>query len=314
MLKGMGAVLSGFLTIWVVIAAGWLLAHFRVLDLTAQDVLAKVAFFIASPALLFLMVAQADIGRVFSGNLVVTVAATVLAGLVYAVVARIWLKPSRSELVVGSMGACYVNAANLGIPIAFFVLDDVTWLAPLLLFQVGLVQPFALTVLDLDRAREAGVTSSGWVNLTMPLRNPMTLGTLAGLLVNLQGWTLPDWFTSPVGLLADMSVPSMLVAFGISLRLGPLPRPGATMNAVLLAAAIKLVIHPLVALGLARVLGLDATTTLAVVVIAGLPTAQNVFVWAARYGRAVTLARDTIFITTIGSIASIGIISALLPG
>ncbi|MGA4668281.1 AEC family transporter [Propionibacteriaceae bacterium Y1923] len=310
----MTGVLSGFATIWVVIGAGWLAAHLRILTLTAQDVLAKVAFFIASPALLFLMVAEADVGRVFSGNLVVTVLATLIACGLYLLIARLWLRPTRSELVVGAMGASYVNAANLGIPIAVFVLNDVTWLAPLLLFQVAIVQPIALSVLDLDQAKDEGRQVSWLGNLTLPLRNPMTIGTLAGLAVNLLGWTLPAWLTSPVSLLADMSVPAMLVAFGISLRLGPLPGRGGVGRPTALASVIKLVVHPLVAWLLAHLLGLDATTTLAVVVIAGLPTAQNVFVWAARYGRALALARDVVFITTVSSILTIGVIAALVHG
>lgn len=307
-------VLSGFATIWVVIAAGWLSAHLRILTLTAQDVLAKVAFFVASPALLFLMVADADVRRVFSGNLLVTVLATLLACGLYALVARLWLRPSRSDLVIGAMTASYVNAANLGIPIAVFVLGDVTWLAPLLLFQVAVVQPAALTLLDLDKARDEGRRPSVGSNLSLPLRNPMTIGTLAGLAVNLLGWSVPAWLASPVGLLADMSVPAMLVAFGISLRLGPLPGRGADGRAMTLAAVIKLVVHPLIAWALAGVLGLDATTTLAVVVIAGLPTAQNVFVWAARYQKGLGLARDVVFVTTIGSIITIALIAAVVGG
>lgn len=308
----MTGVLSGFATIWAVIGAGWLLAHLRILNLSAQDVLAKVAFFVASPALLFLMVAEADVKRVFSGNLVATILATVLACGLYVVIARIWIKPSRADMVVGAMTASYVNAANLGIPIAVFVLKDVTWLAPLLLFQVALVQPAALTILDLDKAKDEGRTPSLARNLSLPLRNPMTIGTLAGLATNLLGATIPDWVASPVGLLADMSVPAMLVAFGISMRLGPLPGRGGQGRASGLASVIKLVVHPLIAWGLALVLGLDATTTLAVVVIAGLPTAQNVFVWAARYQKALTLARDVVFVTTIGSIITIALIAGLI--
>lgn len=308
----MTGVLSGFATIWVVIGAGWLMAHLRILNLTAQDVLAKVAFFVASPALLFLMVADADVKRVFSGNLLVTVLATAIACGLYVLIAHVWLRPSRSDLVVGSMTASYVNAANLGIPIAVFVLNDVTWLAPLLLFQVGIVQPLALTILDIDKARDEGREPSLASNLTSPMRNPMTIGTLAGLAVNLLGWQVPAWLASPVGLLADMSVPAMLVAFGVSLRLGPLPGRGGEGRATALAAVIKLVVHPLIAWALAIALGLDATTTLAVVVIAGLPTAQNVFVWAARYTKGLSLARDVVFVTTIGSIITIALIAALV--
>ena len=42
--------------------------------------------------------------------------------------------------------------------------------------------------------------------------------------------------------------------------------------------------------------------TLTVVVLASLPTAQNVFNFAQRFGVAETVARDTVFLTTIGCI------------
>ena len=53
----------------------------------------------------------------------------------------------------------------------------------------------------------------------------------------------------------------------------------------------------------------------AVVVLAGLPTAQNIFVYAQRYQRGVVLARDTVLLTTIGSVPILVAVAALLaPG
>jgi malonate transporter len=48
------------------------------------------------------------------------------------------------------------------------------------------------------------------------------------------------------------------------------------------------------------------------VVLAGLPTAQNVFVYAQRYERGVTLARDTVLITTVGSVPVLVLVALLL--
>lgn len=36
-------------------------------------------------------------------------------------------------------------------------------------------------------------------------------------------------------------------------------------------------------------------------VIAALPTAQNIFIYASRYGRGIAVARDVIFVTTVAS-------------
>lgn len=310
-------VLHGFLTIWVVIGAGMLLAHLRVLDDHAREVLARVSFTIGTPALLFVMLSTADVARVFAGNLLVTVLATGVAALLYVVLARLLVRPGRSELVMGAMTASYVNSANLGLPIAAYVLKDVTWVAPLLLFQVALLQPICLTILDHDATTTgdgARLRRPWWFNVVLPFRNPMTLGSLAGLAVNLAGWSIPGVLRPPLELLGDLSIPTMLIAFGISLRLGPLPGRGGVLTETALATTIKLVVHPLVAWLLARLLHLDATTTLAVVVMAGLPTAQNVFLWASRYRRGLVLVRDVIFITTTASVVSIAILGALLRG
>jgi len=48
------------------------------------------------------------------------------------------------------------------------------------------------------------------------------------------------------------------------------------------------------------------------VMLAALPTAQNVLNYAQRYERAETLARDTILITTIGSVPVLLVAAALL--
>jgi predicted permease len=47
-------------------------------------------------------------------------------------------------------------------------------------------------------------------------------------------------------------------------------------------------------------------------VTAALPSAQNIFVHATRFGRQLILARDAIFFTTVGSVPAILTITVLL--
>ena len=83
----MEGVLTGFVTIGIVIAVGAFIAHIRLVDISAQVLLSKVAFYVASPALLLTTIANTDVGEVISGNLVATgVAIAIPAGL-YAVLA-----------------------------------------------------------------------------------------------------------------------------------------------------------------------------------------------------------------------------------
>ncbi|MGO4955681.1 AEC family transporter [Luteococcus sp. Sow4_B9] len=314
----MASVLGGFFTIWAVVAVGWLLAHLRVLDASSQLVLSKLSFYGGSPALMLTMMATADVRRIFAWNLLVTVLATVLTGLLTVALLQWVLRGEDGQphglghRAIATFCACYVNAGNMGLPIAAYVLHDVTWVAPLLLVQVAVLQPFGLAFLDIDAARRDGNRLSLMANLTLPLRNPMTMGVLLGLAINLLGLRIPDLLNQPLLMLGGLTVPTMLIGFGVSLRLGPLPGKGPLFTETLVLSGIKLFVQPMLALVLARIFQLDQTTTLAVLVLAGLPTAQNVFNHAVRYQRSVVLARDIVFITSILSIVTISVMALLV--
>lgn len=307
------SVLGGFTTVWAVIALGWFLGRVGLLDNERQLVLNDVAFYVGNPCLLFLLMSRADLHRAFAANMLVNMSATVLAGLTYIALAAWLFRPGARGMVIGTFVSCYVNAANLGLPIAAYVLHDMSWMAPVLLFQTALLQPLGVTVLDVLEGRSTGRQSAWWVNLTIPFRNPLTAGTLAGLLVNLLHIRLPALITDPVGLVGQISVPLMLIAFGVALQVNGLPGRGPQSRQVWTATALKLVWHPLLAYVLARyAFGLPPETVFACTVLGGLPSAQNIFVIAQRYRAAVTLARDGTFLDTLLSIPTLLVISLLL--
>lgn len=308
----MSSVLTGFVTVWLVIAVGWLLAHLGVIDLKGQRFLARLAFLVAMPLQLFVTLRTADVGRVFSTNVIVSLLAILTTVALYLVIARTVWRREAGHLVIGAFCASYVNANNMGMPIAQHVLGDTSWVAPILLLQVVALQPFGLTLLDVAKARREGRRASWASNLTLPLRNPMTIGTGLGLLVNLAHIPVPTPILAPATTIAGMAVPMMLIAFGASLRLQPVPRPGPELNETLVVAVLKLLVQPVIAWSLARwVFHLDLATSIAVMVMAGLPTAQNVFTFANRYDQSVRFSRDAIFVTTITSLVSISLLVAL---
>jgi predicted permease len=106
----------------------------------------------------------------------------------------------------------------------------------------------------------------------------------------------------------------MLMAFGISLvGAVPLRRGESPRRDVAIASVFKLLLHPLLAFLFARfVLGLDGHLLYAVVVMAALPTAQNIYVAAVRYGRAEVLCRDTVLVTTVVAMLTMAVVALLL--
>jgi len=70
---------------------------------------------------------------------------------------------------------------------------------------------------------------------------------------------------------------------------------------------------PLVAWSVAEfAFGLSTQEVLIVVVLAALPTAQNVFNYSQRYGVGETISRDTVFLTTIGCVPVLLLVTFLL--
>lgn len=302
------AVLEGFSTIIAVIALGALVAHVRLADLEWQRMLSRISFFVASPALLLTVVADADVTDVLSRHLVASAAGVLGSALLYLVAARLVWHRDLADTTVGTLCASYVNAGNLGIPIASYVLGDAALVAPTLLMQLLVMQPLALGLLDSTRRRSVSVGRM----LARPFTNPLTVGTLIGLALAVGGWEIPRGIRDPLDLVGGMAVPAMLMAYGISLRLGPRPGRDASFAEVGYITVCKMALQPAVAGTCAWLLGLHGGQLLAVTVLSALPTAQNIFVHATRYDRSVTLARDSIFATTVLSLPVIFVLAALL--
>ncbi len=191
-----------------------------------------------------------------------------------------------------------------------YVLGDASLVAPVLLFQLVLVAPAAVTVLDLSGEGDKGPL---WRRLLTPLRNPIAVGSLSGVAVSATGLSIPAPVLDPLTLIGNMSVPAVLLAFGISLCGSTLPGRGPDRGPVLLSVALKSLGQPAVAWALAAgVFGLRGAPLLDVVVTSALPAAQNLYTYASAYGVGERLARDSILVSTVISVPVLVVVAALL--
>lgn len=404
----MGEVVSGLAVFAVVIAVGWALVRFGAVPAGSDTILTGVCFYAATPALLVTTIGGADLATVVSRATLAGLLAETL-GIVSAwLVHRLALRRSVAESTIGALAAGYVNAANLGIPVLVVLLGDATAIAPILLLQLLVISPAAFAVLDVSTARGRG-TGPGPAAWTAPLRNPLLLGVVVGLVVNLTGWdagaAAGGLVANSLGTLGALAVTLMMLSLGMSLAASS-PRvtrrltvarvtrlratgPGAAAGilgaegsdggegtpssggkgtpssggavpgrgegtpssgdgnaggaasgdggapvaggadggavgpegsadrgergAVLwVSVAWKLAVVPLLALGLGAALGLRGPALLVPITTAGLPSAQNVFMYATRYGAAKPLARDCVLLTTAGFVPVVLLAAAIL--
>lgn len=371
----MADVVAGLAVFGAVIAVGWLLVRTRAVPADADGVLTRVCFFAATPALLVTTLSRADLTAVLSRSTAVAVAAELAAIVSAWCLHRLVLRRPTAEATIGALASGYVNAANLGIPVAVLVLGDAATIAPILLLQLLVLTPATFTVLDAVTRRG---NPSRLATLTVPLRNPLLWGVVAGTAANLGGVDLKEWGggypAQGLEMLGRVAVPLMMLALGMSLAGAPRPlrnpapeeaspspqgspaqsarqgqeppvaeagseahaidtaggRPprveeepahGATSTSqrgadrhsgLWLAVGWKLAVMPGLAVVFGLAAGLSGAQLLAPVVTAALPTAQNVFMYASRYGAAKDLARDAVLLTTAGFVPVVLLAAALL--
>lgn len=299
--------LTGLTTILVVIACGTALAHTGVLDTRSQRTLGEIAFFVASPALMVVTIRDVEVAGAVT-NLVASAGALATCFVLYALVARLRWRLETGSVVIGSLSASYVNAGNLGLPIAAYVVGDITVVVPTLLVQMLVVQPAALVVLDRITGRGAG----SFALLRRLTTNPLTVAALIGVVLAVSGWELPTLVASPLELLAGAAIPMMLLSYGAALRLSPpVGRSGHTRE-VVLVSVLKLGVMPVLAWLIGVALDLPDQLLLGVVVTAALPTAQNVFLHATRYRVGEDVARESILVTTLASLPVVLAIALLI--
>ncbi|RAO07988.1 AEC family transporter [Micromonospora noduli] len=308
------SLVSAFALIWILTAVGYAACRWGLLGEAVASVLGRFVFHLAMPAALFLALSRMPLSG-FAGRALLAFGVSTAAVIGFGWVGASWLFGREpGERPIWGMAAGYVNSANLGIPIATQVLGNVSFLAEVVLLQVLVVTPVILVALDrhsdpAGRVRVRRIAS-------LPVRNPVILASLLGVACSAAGLHLPSTAGASLTLLSGAAVPAALVALGASMhRSAPSraePAAPAAPAELAVITALKLVAQPVIAYAAGLALHLSAPQLLAVVVCAGLPTAQNTFIFGQEYGVGEAMANRAVLVTTTLSLATLAAAAALL--
>jgi len=261
----------------------------------------KLVYFILFPALLInaIIKTKLDIGSALP--LLATALAAMAAGMLLGLVPRPFSR--LPALTYASMFQCaYRFNSYIALAVAGMLFGSPGIAAMGLV--VGAAVPFAnlVSVWMLARHGEVGL----WREVA---RNPLIWGTAAGFLLNLAGFVPPAPLQAFLGRLADASIALGLITVGAALRLES--TPGVRGFSVWLVA-VKLLVLPLVALGVGSVLGLSGLNYQVAVLFAALPTASSAYILAMRMGGDGKSVAWLISATTLGSMLTLPLWAAWL--
>jgi malonate transporter and related proteins len=295
---------SGFALIGVIVLVGWAVRRWSGLPADAEGVLGRLVYSVLAPCLLFTGVAKADLRVLFSEPLLISTAAALACFALFVVLIR---GRDRGTTIMGALASGYTNANYIGLPVATYVLGNAALVVPIIILQLLVITPVALSLLEIATTGHAFWRTV----LSTPLRNPLILAVVLGALVALTGWPVPAVLGNPISVIGQAAVPVVLIAFGMSLSGRGVLTPGSDRTATITAVALKTAGMPLIAFLMARAVGLSPGSTFAVTALAALPTAQNVFLYGQRFNAGPVLIRDAIFLSTLTCVPALLLITFL---
>ncbi|MET0546808.1 MAG: AEC family transporter [Caulobacterales bacterium] len=301
------SVLFVVLPVFALILAGWLARKGNVLGPHATTELNRFVVYLALPALLFDIVANAHWREIWRPDFIATFG--LAAAIVFAatVAAAVCLKRRLADAAIDGLNAAYPNTGFMGFPLALAALGPAA-LAPTLIATILVVcVVFAIALILIQAALHAEQPSRGMaLKLTLSLaRNPLIFAPALGAVALALGAVIPAPAESFLKLLGGAAPPCALVALGLFLaepRGGARAAPGAIGALVFL----KLIAQPLLTWVLAvHVFHLTPALTHVAVLLAALPTGTGPFMVAQLYQRNAGITSVVVLVSTVVSLVTI---------
>lgn len=294
----MEGVLLGFSVVGIIILIGVVLAAVApLLSTKVERGVTPLVYFVTIPCLLVDMMTRVDLTRVAGVFVPVALVSALAAAATFLMLGLLLRRPS-GEIATGAMSVSYVNAANIGVPIALYAVGSISPVVSVLLVQLLILAPGYLTIFGILSA--SGRSKISLRTVVGSAVSPATIGTLIGITVSLSGWKPPDHLWEPITRVGEATIPLLLIIFGMALWK---ERPFTVQTRILdtaLGVFVKLVLMPTVAWVVAGpVAGLEGTELLGVVAMAALPTAQNAYLFSQHHGMPTTVMKDVILVSSV---------------
>lgn len=285
----MSSVLTIVAPVFGLIVIGYLSGKLNLVSEAAAKGIADFAFTLAIPALLCRTVASAEFANLsLAGILGSFYTAGALTWIAAALLTVFVLKRPAADAPAIGMTSTFGNTVMLGIPLSIGVYG--TAATPVFALIISIHAPiwWLTGMLHASAAGDyAGQSRATIVKNTLNdlFRNPIVLGILAGAVWRLTGAPLPAPIDRILQLMAQASVPTALVALGLSLVSFQIKGQVPTL---VTATVLKLLWMPALAWLLATyVFQVDDMSRGIITLLAAMPTGANAFLFATKLDRAV---------------------------
>ena len=303
---------------------GWVLGKLKVLKDAFREQATKLLFNVTLPISMFTKVVTANIKEDF--NLTVVIAG--LAGT-FATLLLAWLIVPRFEKDVAQstvlvQGIYRSNFAVLGIPLAsalfgsagdIYSVSLLAILAPL----YSIIAVFVLTPAQIAQGGECKCISFKLIFKKI-FTNPLVLSVFLGIpfsLLNIDPYKISSlsFLTTTMNYLSSMTLPLGMLCIGVSMATCSVLNAASEGNVkrnTIIGIVGKLVLSPIITLGIAYLLGCRGIALGVLLVLVGGPCSVTSYVMASSMGGDRKLAANLVVYTTILSVITIVLGSAMI--
>ncbi|MFS2163881.1 MULTISPECIES: AEC family transporter [unclassified Variovorax] len=259
------------------IAIGWLLCRYTALDRRVWDQVESLVYYFLFPVLLFHSIVRSPLDFGATSSLLTAGVGVGVCGIAMAY-ALPFVPGLRTHIDRRDHAASAQIAFRFNSFICLALAERLAGSEGLLLIAVliGVCVPIFNIAAVWPMTRHA---QTGFVRQLV--RNPLIVATVAGLLANVLGLAVPTWATPTLTRIGAASLALGLLAAGAGMKFSTLGAGKVLATSVL---AIRHLLLPLVAWGLALALRLDATQASVLMAFSAVPTASSAYVLAARMG------------------------------
>jgi len=292
------------LPVIIVLTLGYLIGKFRSLPLKP---LSEVSLYILSPCLVFSSLSGSSVitREIITMVFFIFLQVTIMGILAYLLTRS--LKFSSVMRNVFLLATLFTNSGNYGLPVCLFAFGEKGFDLAVIYMIIQSVLIGSLAVFFASRHQ-----NDFWKSTMNIFRLPSIYAIIVAFISRSLRITLPITFLRPVELLGKAAIPIALLTLGIQLYGFRMEKREYTK--IGLATFMKLVIAPLIAFGLAFLLGMEGLIRKVAIVQSSMPTAVNVGLLAIQFDSQPRFVSSVVFASTMMSIISLSIILHILAG
>lgn len=207
----------------------------------------------------------------------------------------------KTQIPVIIQGIYKANYAILGIPIAQSICGT---------DNIGIVSVIAVILVPLNNSlsafifeRYTGNAASRPKLLLNVIRNPLVVGSIVGIVLNLTGFVIPKWImTGIISKISALTTPLSMIALGASFDFSHIKNYKIHLIWTLLG---KLIFLPMVIIPVSIALGLRGANLVAIMIFAAAPTAVNSYSTAVAMGGDSELANEIVIMSSLISMLTL---------